>query len=395
MQKMTVTLTILFAVSLFAIYADDWPVWRGPSADGISAETGWNAAGIKKQLWQKEVGVGYSSVAVAGKYLYTMGNNGKEDVVYCFNAETGDEKWRFSYTCPPGKGYPGPRATPVVKNGAVYTLSAEGDLHALNAENGRKIWMKNIGSEGGKNIRWRYSGSPLVEDGIVVINAGARGMAFDVKSGKELWKSSGEGGYATPVLFVSKGKKYVLIFGKDRLVAVNLQDGTEVASYPWKTKYNINAADPIVSGSRIFISSGYGRGAALLEFKDGKFNKLWENKIMCAHISTPVLYKGYLYGASGKTGKGKFLCVSFEDGSEKWSNAAALYGSLIIADGKIIYLNERGKVLIGKVSPEAFKVDVSGDILKGSGKCWTMPVLADKRLYCRSSKGRLVCLDMR
>jgi len=230
---------------------------------------------------------------------------------------------------------------------------------------------------------------------MVLINAGERGMAFDQKSGEVLWKSTGTGGYATPVVFEQQGKKYVAMFSKDTLQIVNLKDGRSVTSTPWKTKYDVNASDPIVEGDKIFISSGYGHAGGLFEFKSGRLKQLWKNQSLKCHFSTPVLFKGYLFGSDGQTGKGNLVCLSLKDGKEKWRDKKSGYGSLIISEGKIIYLNDKGKMMIGKCSTSSFSPEATGDVLRDAGKCWTMPVLVNKKLYCRGANGKLLCLDMK
>jgi outer membrane protein assembly factor BamB len=211
-----------------------------------------------------------------------------------------------------------------------------------------------------------------------------------------LWKSKGVGGYATPVIFSSGEKKFAAIFSKDTLEIVSVNDGKVAASFPWKTKYDVNAADPlIIDNDKIFITSGYGHAGALLKFSNGKLTKIWENQNMKSQFSSPVFYNGYIYGTDGKTGRGNLMCMSVKDGSVKWQYEKNYYGSIIIADGKIIFLTDRGKVLIGKASPDGFKPEAADYVMKNAGKCWTMPVLANGRLYCRGANGKLVCFDMK
>ena len=392
MKTTICVLTFLISLTLFS---DDWPCWRGVNHNGISSEKGLKLSGIKKKKWEVNVGDGYSAVAVVGKRLYTMGNKDDKDTVVCLDVNTGNELWKYSYPCGRGGGFAGTRATPVVADGAVFTFSNEGLLNCLDAKTGAKKWSKSVSGKGTKNIQWKYSGSPRIVDGLVIVNAGKYGIAFNQKTGSEVWRSSGMGGYATPVLFKQKGVNYVLLFSKDSLQAVDVKKGKLVASFPWKTKYDINAADPIVSGDKIFISSGYNHGCALLEFKNKKFKQLWFNKSMKCQFTSPILYDGTLYGADGKTGKGRLVAISLKDGSELWQNSNAGYGSLIIADGRIIYLSDKGKLTIGKVSDSGFKSEVSMAVLKKAGKCWTMPVLADKKLFCRGANGKLICLDLK
>ena len=187
----------------------DWPRWRGPNGDGISPETDWNPKALEngpKIVWKKNVGMGY----IKGK-----------DVVSCLEAETGKEKWQFSYPCELGQ-YSGPRATPCVDGDAVYTMSQEGDLHRFRAADGKVQWHINI-VEAFKVYApsWGFAGSPVVEGDLVILNAGVNGIAVDKKTGKKIWVSgSGAGGYATPVMYDYEGKRHAAIFGQKALYAV-------------------------------------------------------------------------------------------------------------------------------------------------------------------------------
>lgn len=384
-------ISCLFVVN--SIKGEDWPTWRGVNRDGISQEKNWDPKKISEVLWEKDVGVGYSSVISIGDKIWTMGNKDGKDIIYCLDAKSGDEIWKFSYNCSKGKGYFGPRATPVISKGAIFTLSLEGQVYCLDAKTGKEIWSQNITKLGVKNLSWKFSSPITIIGKLAIINGGKHGIALDVKSGKKVWGSSGQGGYASPVPV--KNGKQVAIFGFNILNVVDAKSGKIKASYPWETKYNINAADPIVLGDEVFISSGYGKGCALLKLKGDKLTKLWQNTSMKSHFSTPVLLDGYLYGVDGNTGRGIFTCVDFKSGKVMWQEKSLKFGSLIVADGKVIYLNEKGELTIFKASPKGFSKISSARVLKGAGKCWTMPIISNGRIFCRGSKGKLACLNVK
>ena len=376
-----------------SIVADDWPIWRGPNKNGISEETNWNPKGISKVLWEKNVGAGWSAFSVKGKRAYTMGNSGGEDHIYCLDTETGKEIWKYSYSCSKGGGYAGPRASPVIKNDCVYSFSVDSEVHCVDAKKGKKKWSTNLSDLGARNITWKYSSSPVLTKKLVLINAGSHGIALDKQTGKKVWSTSGIGGYATPVLLKKGRKKRVIIFGEKDLCAVSLKSGKKFWSFPWQTKYNVNAADPLVNKKWIFISSGYGRGCALLNVK-GKTPKLiWENTNLCNHFSSSIYVDGYIYGVDGNIGRGKLTCIDIKNGDVKWRENLG-FGSLMIAGDKIIYMGERGTLTIGKFSPDGFSKIASERVLKGAGKCWTTPVLSNGRIFCRGSNGKTVCLDV-
>lgn len=392
-SKFFFILAIGIIIPFASIKAEDWPVWRGAERNGISKEK-FNPEKISNIAWKKDLGVGYSSFVVQKNKVYTMGNKDKNnDIVYCLDADTGKEIWTFKYKCKAGGGYAGPRSTPVLANGMLYTLSKSGQVHCLNAETGEKIWEQNVLSLGAKNIKWQLSCSVVVVDGTALINAGKRGIALDAETGKKKWASSGKGGYAAAVVF--NNNKYVAFFSEKTLEIVDFKSGRPISSFPWVTSYDVNAADPIVDGNNIFITSGYKRGGALLKFNGSKLAKVWENKALCSHFSSPVLLNGNLYGVNGNAGKGKLVCVSMKDGSTKWQADSIKFGSLMIADDKIIYLDEKGTMTICAASPDGFKKLASARILSGAGKCWTMPVLANGKIYCRGSNGKMVCINVK
>lgn len=376
--------------------AEDWPVWRGPQANGISAESGWNAEALKggaKTLWKKELGKGYTSVSVKGGMLYTAGNVDGKDIIYGLDAKTGDEKWTYSYTCKPGQ-YAGPRATPVIDGNLLYALNRDGVAVCLDAKTGTEIWKTDVNEKtGNKVIRWGYASSPVIEGDLLLLNIGESGVALNKVTGKVVWESEGKASFATPVVFDLNGKRCAAIFSAENLYLVEVASGKKLGSLPWQTKYDINAADPIVFDNKLFISSGYKRGGTLLDISGGKPKKIWENNVLQNHFSSSVYLDGCLYGVDGNSKKKGFMrCVDASSGDEKW-NMKIGFGSLMVADGKIIALGESGTLYIAEATPGAYK-EISSAETGLSRLCWTVPVLSNGIIYCRNDKGTLVAIDV-
>ena len=238
----------------------EWARWRGPNADGISPETGWDAAalaGAPKSVWKVNVGKGNSAVSVSQGRVYTMGSTGAQDVVRCLDAGDGKEVWNFPYSCPEGD-YNGPRATPVLDEGSVFTVSREGQVHCLDAAKGRLKWTRHLAKDLKARLpKWGFAGSACVEGNVVLFNACASGVALDKKTGRNVWTSApGIGGYATPVVFKIGAKPVVAVFGEKAFYLVDFASGRPFGSHPWVTEYDVNAADPAVSGTTVFITSG-------------------------------------------------------------------------------------------------------------------------------------------
>jgi outer membrane protein assembly factor BamB len=398
MKKITVML-MACCVALGAI-ADDWPQWRGPEGTGISAEKTWNPKAVSagKQLWKKNIGTGYSGVSVVKERVFAVGNSGGNDIIVCLNAADGSQLWKYAYKCGSPKRYPGPRGTPAVDvaSGLVYVLSREGELYCINAANGREKWKQNLKDKfGAEAPKWAFSSSPRVVGDTLLINGGANCIALNKKTGAKIWSGGpGAGGYSSPVVYTQGGKQFVAVFAAKKAYGLDLKTGAEKWSYPWETAYNVNAADPIVIGNEVFLSSGYNKGCVMLDIS-GKPKSIWQSKVLRSHFSGLIEDKGVLYGIDGQSGnkKADLKCVDFKTGTQKWSEKTG-FGSILGADGKIIFLGEKGKLTVSEMTAAGYK-EIATTKLELSGKCWTMPVLAYGRIYCRSEGGDLICVDVR
>jgi outer membrane protein assembly factor BamB len=386
---------LLVAIGCIAALASaaDWPNWRGPQHDGISHESGWKPELSKKPRWTQEIGVGFSSFAVADGRVYTMGNVDNRDIVWCLDADTGELLWKHDYSekRAPQSYEGGPSATPTLADGLVYTVSKSGKFYCLAADKGTVVWEKDLRKDiGAGRPKWGFAGSALVMDGRVYLNAGPAGACLDAKSGKVIWDSGkGKGGYATPVPFSANGEEALAIFAEVTLVAVRARDGRKLWEYPWKTAYEVNAADPIIHDGLCFISSGYNKGAALLDISGETPREIWTSREMRNHFNSCVLWEGHVYGFDEQTLK----CLQLNDkGDVKWTYRGLGKGSLMIADGKLIVLGEKGELVIAPATPEHFEPITSREILER--RCWTVPVLANGRIFARNASGKTVCYDL-
>jgi len=178
------------------------------------------------------------------------------------------------------------------------------------------------------------------------------------------------------------------VFNAVGLVILDRTSGNELAKFDWQTDYGVNAATPIIAGSTVFVSSGYNRGCALVRFGRGGLHKLWENRTMRNHMASSVLWHGRLYGFD----ESKLKCVDLKTHKQLWAQGGLGKGSLMLADGKLIVLSERGKLVIARASPGGFKPISTKQAV--SGRCWVAPVLANGRIFCRSNEGHLACMDV-
>jgi outer membrane protein assembly factor BamB len=380
---------------------DDWPQWRGPERNGTSKEKGWldhwESQG-PRIAWKANVGLGFSSFVVRGDRVYTVGHGDEIDTVFCLDTESGKEIWKQSYPSELGDKFfeGGTTGSPTLDGNELYALSRWGDLSCFDAATGKVIWQKNVQKETGVRVPdWGFAGAPLVQNDLLVLNVGEGGMGVDKKSGKVVWKSANENaGYSTPLPITLGGKALVILGSGQGYVAFEPKTGKEEWRVRWLTQYGVNASDPIIAHDKMFISTGYGKGAGLFDLAENPPKEVWKSKVLRTQLNAGVFADGFVYGMDGDTGNnGPLKCVEFATGKERWAEDKMGTGGLILADGKLIVLRASGELLVAPVSPEAFKPTARAQVL--GGKCWTAPVLANGRIYCRNSRGDIVCVDVR
>lgn len=394
------TVALVYFVDLSSI-ASDWPQYRGPHRNGVSDESGWLDKWPTEGptlAWRAKVGLGFSSVVVSQGRACTVGHEKDQDTVFCFDAVTGKSLWKHSYASDLGDKYfdGGTTGTPTFDGDRVYWLSRWGDLFSIEAAGGRIVWSKNVVQESKVPIpMWGFTGAPLVQENLLILNVGDAGMAVDKASGKLVWKSADkDAGYSTPLPIRRGGEWLALLSNGENYLAVNVKTGREAWRFRWLTEYGVNAADPIVSGDRVFLSSGYGKGATLINLASGKPEPEWKNKGLRTQLNPAVLVNGHLYGVDGDTTtKATLKCIEWATGMEKWTHADFGSGAVIVADGKLIALSGTGELMVAPVSPAVFRPTARTQVL--GGKCWTAPVLANGLIYCRNSRGDLAVLDVR
>ena len=380
----------------------EWHQWRGPNRDGISPETGllkrWSDDG-PTELWRIALGEGFSGVSISDGRAYTMFVKGEDEIVVCLDASSGNEIWRYldDYRFENRQGGDGPRATPTVDGDRVYVLSAYGRLVALDAINGKELWSHDFTKAFSSNVpRHGFSVSPVIEGELLLIETGGESgkalLACDKRNGKIVWSSEDDAiGYSSPIIVTILGTRQTVFFTGRGLVSVSPKDGEIFWRYDWPTRFNVNAATPIfIPPDKIFISSGYDMGAAVVQIKeaDGKLTavEVWTSREMKNHFSSSVLYGGYVYGFDNAFLK----CIDAETGEEQWVKRGFGKGSLIYADGNLIILGEGGNLALAKATPIQYEEAAQMQIF--NGRCWTMPTLSGGKLYLRNTE-EMICLD--
>lgn len=406
-MKKVFYLTLAASLLCLTARAADWPNFRGPDHNGISAETGWLVKWPDegpKPLWKASLGVGYASITVAKGRAYATGNNDTTATLYCFDSATGGNLWKFSYASDLYSVYNGPKGlggtsgSPTIDGDRVYLMSGDGCLYSLNAQSGGVVWSNNLIEElGAAKPKWGFTSSALVQDNLLILDFGGAGTAVDKATGKVVWTSDKSlAGYSTPVPCAFNGAPAVAILSADTAYALETKSGKKIWSFPFKTQDQLNIADVVVSGNDFFMSAGYGHGGVMARFDGANTTQVWANKSFANHISTSILIDGCLYGVAGLVnggGPATLRCLDFATGVQKWSFPGVGVGGFIVADHKIILLSDKGELVVGEVSPDSF-VPISRAQVVGAS-CWSAPTLANGRIYCRNNKGEMVCLDVK
>ena len=421
MKRITVfvVVSVLLYTGILTTRATEWPQWRGPNRDGVSNEVGllkeWSSNG-PKVLWKIELGEGFSGISVFRGRVYTMFSKGNDEFVVCLNATDGEEIWRFrsDKNYHEGQGGNGPRATPTIDGDLLFTVSAHGKLYALNAASGQEVWSHDLQRKfGSKMPRWGFSTSPLIEGDLLLVEVGGKGeksiVAFNKNSGDVIWSSHKDKlGYSSPIAITVNEVRQIICFTGTKLVSVSPTDGAIYWQYPWKTGYDVNAATPVfIPPDKVFISSGYDKGAAVLQMRvflspdddraateqisenQGKvrIKEIWKNRKMKNQFSSSVLHENYLYGFDNSILK----CIEADTGEEQWKTRGFGKGTVILADGHLIILSDKGKLGLAEATPAGYVEKASAKVL--SGLCWTVPTLANGKLYMRNEE-EMICLDM-
>ncbi len=391
--------------------ASDWPQFLGPNRNGVyeGAElaASWPSAG-PTVVWQKAVGHGFSGPVVAEHKLILFHRVGEQEMVECLDATTGSNAWRFAYPTSYQDDFgfdDGPRATPAIAGGRVYTFGADGMLHCLEFVSGKKLWSVDVKKEyqAAKGF-FGMACSPLVEGDAVLLNVGgANGagiVALRNANGALLWKASDdEAGYSSPIAATLGGKRYALFLTREGFIAAEPGTGMIKFQLPWhsRNRTSVNAATPLVWGDLIFLSASYGTGAILLRLGDAGVEKIWSgDDVLSNHYATSVELGGFLYGIHGRTDPGflprpKMRCVDLKTRTVRWETDGVGAATITRAGKQLLILTENGELVKVPANPDAFQPQARAQILHSTARAF--PALADGYFYARS-KDQLVCIDL-
>lgn len=421
----------------------EWTSFLGPTNNGISTETHLSRKLPPPLVWEFPTGTGYASAAVTRDRLVYIHRVGDEEIVECLHPETGATHWRLRYGSQYQDRYGynnGPRSSPVIDSsrGQVYTIGAEGKVHAIALASGRVNWRKDLRAD--YRVSQEFFGtaaSPLIDEDRLIINIGAPGgptvAALDVGTGEEVWRAGAEWGasYASPVPAEIHGERRVFIFAGGEssppsggVLSVNPTNGAIDFAFPWRSRTyeSVNASCPVVFDNKVFVSASYRAGGALLSIApDFSHTVAWTTPEFGLHFNTPIYRDGYLYGFDGRNmGDASLACVDAANGEvvwravPEWTESFVLdgrerqqlmgtaRGSLLSVDGDFLCVGELGHLLWMELTPDGFR-EISRAWLFGARESWSLPVLSRGLLYATQNTRdlltgagpRLLCYDLR
>src|SRR6185436_17918245 len=340
-------------------------------------------------IWKQPIGLGYSSFTVADGKAFTIEQRRSQEVVVAYDVANGREVWKQAwnaeFTDSTGDG---PRSTPTWDDGRIYALGATGELRCLDARSGGVLWGKNILKENGaSNLSWAMAASPLIVDDKVIVLPGGTNksvVAYNKATGAAVWKSQSDPqAYVSPMLVTLNGRRQIIVVSSNRVFGLTPEDGSLLWNLTWDTSMGINVSQPImVDGNHFFISSGYGKGAALVEVsgsgKEMSAKSVWENNTMKNKFNSSVLHEGYVYGLD----EGILSCVDVKTGERKWKGGRYGYGQVLLVGNHLIVSTDDGELALVRAAPDQFSEISRFQAIEG--KTWNYPAIAGGRLLVRN-----------
>jgi outer membrane protein assembly factor BamB len=392
------------AIDLVRTAPSDYPRFLGAAGlakvEGIHLARDWSAQ-PPRELWRQPIGAGWSGFAVVATHAVTQEQRGEWEWVSCYELTTGRLAWvhRDQARFHEAAGGDGPRATPTIADGRVYSMGATGLLNCLDGSTGRVVWSRDILAEcSQKNLMWGKSCSPLVFDNLVVVTLGESTdrplAAYDRATGRPVWRAGHDKpSYATPVLATLAGRRQILAVNAESASAHDPADGRLLWEYPWPGKMAKCAQPVAIGGDRVFISSGYGLGCVLLQAAvadNGQLRvaEVWHNRqALRTRFANIVTRDGFAYGLD----EGTLACVELATGVQKWGEGSYGHGQVLLVDDLLLITTESGDLVLVEASPTGHH-ELSR--LKAvTGKTWNNPALSGRHLLVRNAQ-EAVCYEL-
>jgi outer membrane protein assembly factor BamB len=404
-------LPLLLTLALAAVAAaPEWPQYGGPHRNFVSDSTGlaplWPTAG-PKQLWKRELGEGYSQIAVDGGRLYTMYRKGNDEIFTALDAGTGKTIWERARSAPFGRmameNGPGPHSTPVVAGNRVFTVGILAQLVAYDKSSGKELWVKDLYKDfpNSSLMDRGYSCSPLIYKDTLIVQLGGPNhavVALKQADGSLAWRSeSFTNSPSSPILIRLNGEDQLVTFLAEEITGMNPSTGALLWKHGHKTDWGLNIALPAwsESDSILVMSSAYSGGARAIQLTQsgGKTSvkELWANNQFRVHHGTMIRIGDMVVGSSGDFGPAPMKAVDVKTGKVLWQERALSKATFLSADGKLIVLEEDGALSLATVSPQGLKVLSRVQLL--TSNCWTAPSMAGTKVYIRDRRS-IMALDL-
>ncbi len=396
-----IALILLVTNTAFA-QPSDWSQWGGPQRNFKSEAKGlattWPATGPQR-LWQRELGEGYSAIAVERGMLFTMYRKGENEIVVALDAATGKTVWEYSYAAPFSPEYdmangPGPHATPLVTGNLVFTSGATGKLHCLDKNTGKLLWSHDLMREFDGTLRVNgYSCSPIAYKDKVFMMVGGQAsslVAFNQKDGSVIWKKHDfRNSASSPIIINVDGQDQLVAFMYGEVVGVDPFNGNLLWSHNHPVEYGLNTSTPVWGPDNLlFISSGYNGGSRVIKLtragEKTTIEELWAHRLMRIHFTNAIRVGDFVYGSSGDFGPAPFTAIDVKTGKVLWRNRSFQRASFLFADGRFIILDEDGHLILATATPDGLTVASKVEMLLSQS--WTVPTLSGTRLYLRNRK---------
>ena len=399
--KSAVRICVAVALANQICAGQDWPQWRGPNRDGVVASFAAPKAWPDKlkTLWKVQVGVGHSSPVVVGKRVYVHSRQDENEVVACFDLDTGKQMWRDSYPTPytmnpaavsHGKG---PKSTPVVSAGKVYTLGISGILSCYDASSGKVLWRREFSkATKGTSPLYGTAMSPIVDQGLVIAHVGGHdsGMlsAFDANTGEVRWSCNEDGpGYASPIVAEFAGVRQIVTQTQKYVVGVKASSGILLWEIPFETEYVQNIVTPVMYKQTIILS-GIDKGVfainVVLRGNRWVTEQVWQNQEVSMYMSSPVVVGDYIYGFSHKR-KGQFFCLDARNGKTLWAtNGREGDNAAIVAAGQLLFmLIDGAELVLARSDPKQFEVVKKYSV--ADSPTWAHPIVIGKTVLVKDA----------
>lgn len=384
----------------------------------VELETNWNSQ-PPREVWRKKIGAGWSAFAIVGNYAVTQEQRGQDELVTCYTVDQGEIVW--SHADPvrwdPGGtgalGYAGPRATPTIHEGKVFSLGATGLLNCLDASSGQLLWsVDTLKKHGASNVNWGKSGSPLIVDDMVVVSVGGADnqsmVAYKLESGDLAWASGQyQSSYASPVLAEIAGVRQVVSVDEGFVTSRRAEDGRPLWEFEWPSSSGADAASsqPIpLPGDRLFVSKGYGLGSTLMQISSEgearwQVEPAWrgtrqygQKPVLKTKMGNVVIRDGFVYGLDDIY----LQCVELETGKKKWKKRRKPkfgHGQIMLCGDAILLLSELGELVLVEASPEGYNEAASLQVFDESQITWNNPAFAFPYLLVRNAE-EAVCIEL-